>query len=168
MTIFFNDPAVNVALHEWIHANYGRKSKLHKDEYMVHFDQELTWNGSYIDMLIKAGKIVHICLRCLPTPEQADRFQSLLKHAFNQNLREFKRSTALVRKSDAIKWYALAFTKPEEERPKKVKVNSFERIVCVKLVDKRTKKEVIVEMANTNYFDAQDLALRILYGEKAP
>jgi hypothetical protein len=155
-----------IVIHEFVYAKFARYSGLMNHEFCLHFDEDLTYNGGTVDFIISAGKIVHIALRCSPL---SDKFTQLCRHIFKQRLRPFIRNDlALVPKKDADKWVTLAVFKPEDDPGKKVSHRAYsqEIIVSVKLIDRRTKKTVIVEVGNSDMFTVKEKALYLLYGEK--
>lgn len=166
MTTFFKDEEKNKFVQEFIHEHFGKPSGLMSHEYIVHFNPNLEWHGSPVDFVVTSGKTLQIAVRCLPTSPELPRF---LRSCFSNDLKKMIRTYALVRKEDAEKWYALAVREGEEKiNMKRVRMNSFKKeiLVSVKLTDRSTKKTVIVDVINGNMFDAQDKALRLLYGEK--
>ena len=166
MINFFKDEEANKFFQDFVHENFAKKSGLMKHEYMLHFDPELQWHETNVDFVITCGKILHIALRCYPT---SHNLGELLKSCFSQDLKRMLRSYALVRKEDAERWYGLAIKLGDEEiNMKKVRMNSFSRemITAIKLIDRKTKKTVIVDIINGDAFTAQDKALKLLYGER--
>lgn len=166
MTTFFQDNEKNNFIREFIHENFGKRSGLMIHEYMIHFKPDLEWHGTKVDFVVTSGKILHIAVSCLPTSPELPK---LLRDCFKHDLKSMLRSYALVKKEDAEKWYALAIKDGEQEiNMKKVRVNSFVReiVISIKLTDRITKKSVLVDVVNGDAFNAQEKALKLLYGER--
>jgi hypothetical protein len=183
MSTFFKSKESNDIMHDVIHQLYGKKAKLFKNEYMVHFDVDLVHNGNVVDYIISAGKCIHIAIRSLPTPELWERTCKILNRIFITNphkIREFLRpdsGMSLILRKDAIKWFGLAEanfdadpihtnTRNEFNR-KRISVNSFTQktIISIMVVDKETSRSATVEITNGNIFEAQGRALKQIYGE---
>lgn len=167
MNDFFKDEEANKVLHDYVYSKFVRNSGLMRHEFFLHFNPNLEYNGSEVDYVISAGKVVHIALRCFPTEQ---RFAQLCRHIFAQSLRPFLRvSLSLVPKKDADRWVSLAVSKPEinpaEGRISEIRYDQ-EVIVSIKLTDKKTKKVVIVDVGNSDMFSVKEKALFLLYGEK--
>ena len=183
MSTFFNSKASNDLMHDVIHQLVGKKAKLFKNEYMVHFDPELMHNGAYVDYIISAGKTVHIAIRSLPTPEYWERTHKILRRVFLENphpIREFLRPDAgmsLVRRKDASKWFGLSESNFDQDpihtnsrnefNRKRVSANSFTQktIISIQITDKESNRSATVEITNGNIFEAQRRALKQIYGE---
>ena len=169
---YFQDQEKQSILHDWIHKNYGKHSGLHKDEYIVHFDPELTHNGSYADVVVQAGNQVLIGIRSDISKQNMERTKVLLNSIFKYDLRKFLRTYGLIKYSDAVKLYSLAFTNVEGEL-RKGRANKFmskftqEMHTMIKLTDKRTKKSVTVTIVDGDAFAAKDLAIKLLYGSES-
>jgi hypothetical protein len=130
-----------------------------RHEYFMHFDPDLKhWNG-HVDYIIRAGRVIHIGMRCDPlTP----MFFILCKRIFSRNdLRSFIR-TQLDEKTHQI--ITVAAKLPETEG-KELRRCYRTIITSVRLIDKVTKEVKIVELGNSDAFTAQEVCLRELYGE---
>ena len=164
--MLFNDKEKEDVLHEFVHTRFARYAGLMKHEFCLHFNEDLTYNGNTVDYIISAGKVIHIAFRCSPLE---NRFTSLCRHIFNQNLRPFIRNNlSLVAKKDSDKWVTLAVYKPEDDPGRKINHRSYTRevITSIRLTDRKTKKSVTLEVANSDMFSVQEKALYLLYGEK--
>lgn len=154
------------ALQQWIHNEYGRDSSLLREDYYVSVDPELDH-----DVFIGCGSTIQIIVKF---PPGHPKFYSCLKSVFRYpELRALKRSKALVKKSDAERWYSLALSNMDKPLPVLKRGETFIGSVRTRLLtqlevtDQKTGRIVTVTIENGNAFAAQDKAIKILFGERA-
>lgn len=160
MLDMFMNEEVEQAVDDWIHRNYGKSSGLLKHEYKVIVDSRGDW-----ELNIKAGKTVLIAIQFTPFEPQ---FKQILRYVFSEfPLRDFLRGSNIPRTGGA-KWYEFSGNNMLEDVGKiNMKVIPFEQkfVTSLELTDKKTKRKVKVEVVGS-VFDAQQEAIRLLYGEK--
>lgn len=157
--ITFQDD-VRAAFDDWIHTEYGKKAGLKRHEYSVQIDTDCT-----DDVRIAAGATIMIVI---PLTPGHPNFNKLLRHVFRDYpLQEFLRTKALVRASDAVKWYSVSESGFANKLPKKPAYDAYSVRFVTRLVmqDKKTKKKVEVEIEGAA-FQAQQIALQMLYGSE--
>ena len=160
------DQTQEEVIQDFIHKNLAKSCGLMSHEYKVFFDPQLSYNGTVVDYVISAGPVVHVALRCNPA---TDRMVYLCKIVFNQSLRTFLRVN-LASGPEMNAWRAKAVKLEEEHLEKKIRrkeiMRAMERrtISSVELKHKKTKKVVIAEVYNGDIFEAQERALKELFG----
>ena len=147
-------------IHNWIHQNFGKKSGLLQDEYKIVFNPEQSFDIGW-----HSGACIIISIK-YPLFPDLELCKSALRRAFdNPYLFDFKRSKALVKYSDAVKYRDSTFTGIAKQLPKRSKGKFVtEMITYVRIRDIKTKAEVTVEVVNSDAFTATNKALRMLYG----
>lgn len=142
-----------------VHQLFGKPAGLFRDEYNIVIDTDITDN-----LRIGEGTVVQIMIRYLPNDP---RFQPILKHIFNNYpLKSMLRSKALIRRSDAEKWYGASESGYFKKVDKKVGLDTcvVRYITKLEVVDKKTKRSVTVEIQG-DAFKAREIAIKLLYPE---
>lgn len=152
-------PGTN-ALRDYIHQTYAKPVRILRDEYTIFVDTDRP-----NDIDVGSGPCIIIMTRFWPSDA---RFLPIIAHVFRDyDLRaKFLHSKALIRRSDAEKWYSVSEYGYFRKVDKKVSVNNFtvRHITMLEITDKKTKKRVEVKIEG-NAFDAMDRAVRLLYPE---
>ena len=149
-------------IRDWIHQTYGKPAGLLRDEYNVVINTDMPE-----DLIIGAGACVQILTRHYPMSNGTlnELFQSILVRAFRDyNLKEFLRSKALIRASDAAKWYSAAETGFFRKSARKDGLDTCTTryITTLEVTDKKTKRSVRVEIEGSA-FEARQKAIKLLY-----
>lgn len=165
MAILQMNPEQSKAIHAWIHKEFAKKAGLLEHEYTVQFDSDMV-----NEVEIRCGKQILILCKYPPYPPYLEDFKSAMRRVFSRiDLRQFIRSQALVRATDAIKWRSLKVHNltNETKDQRKVTVNSYDvrYVTILEVVDKKTRAKVEVGIEGSA-FEALNKALKILYGDK--
>lgn len=147
-------------LRDIIHQLFGKPANLFRGDYNVVIDDDLK-----DDVRIGGGSCIQIMVRYSFRDE---RFMRILKHVFEDYhlKRDFLRSKAMIRYSDATRWYGAAESGYFKKVDKKASVSNFtvRHVTMLEVMDKKTKKRVEVKIEG-NAFDAMDKAVKLLYPE---
>lgn len=158
-------------LHTWIYNTYAKQCGIRKDEFLIYTDQYLQHANSPVDLIWQAGTVVHICSRIHPA-DNADLFKVLMVRAFSDRdlLRELLRipnEQKDGRFGGRLNKRATTFLlDPITDFPKRTDIRKFTTKMYVTVVvrDKATGREEHIEVVNGNAFEAQERAIKLLYG----
>jgi hypothetical protein len=165
MSILHFPEDTDKALQDWVYKEYARDAGLLRDEFVVLIDPEQKH-----DVFMGCGSTIQIIVRY---PPGHSKFFTVLKSAFGYKyLKQLRRSKALVRKSDAERWYSVEFSNMERALPLLKRNENYvshcttRYLTQLAVYDKKSGREVVVTIENGNAFDAQAKAYELLFGER--
>jgi len=144
-----------------IHESVAKKCGFRRNDYAFHIDPSMDNEIEWI-----AGPSIQITIRYTPLHPL---FVLITKRAFNPNfdIGDLFRSKALVRQVDFDRWHRIGIRGVffKQEKKKSLRRTNFSLVTKIIAQDIKTKRKVEVEIFNSNAFEAQERALKILYGD---
>lgn len=158
-------------VHDAIYRTYA-KGIIQSSDFVLYSDNNLQHGGKPVDMIWQAGNVIHIATR-YHLMDSALAFKQAMQHAFMDaemlaKLLRLPKGLDINKQEGRVYQLAANFIgldpiAPLRKREVPKCVKSIHTTVVIR--DVKTGREEIVEVVNGNAFDAQDIAIRRLYGE---
>lgn len=157
-------------VHEGIWRKYAR-GVIAQNDFVLYSDNELSHGGRPVDMIWQSGTVIHIATR-YHFADSGLAFKLAMEHAFKDpemlaQLLRLPKGLDITKQTGRVYQIASNFMGLDPIVLRKRELPKFSKSIRTAIVvrDHKTGREEIVEVVNGNAFDAQEIAIKRLYGD---